>query len=155
MNLTLKNMGNSSELYTSWTEPPGGRDHYRMILYSLDPPGMKRVRVIGPGVQDFLWTGLPAGGHFAVQVISVKGHAEASSTIAAEWTCESGSLDPRLMAVVLPIDIRSINSLNSSVLKIIFFIQIFLSIFFFIFFIQLFLSVFFFSFSLSNLTIDH
>ncbi|KAM3840465.1 LOW QUALITY PROTEIN: receptor-type tyrosine-protein phosphatase V-like [Vipera latastei] len=86
MNLTLKNMGNSSELYTSWTEPPGGRDHYRMILYSLDPPGMKRVRVIGPGVQDFLWTGLPAGGHFAVQVISVKGHAEASSTIAAEWT---------------------------------------------------------------------
>ncbi|ETE69838.1 Receptor-type tyrosine-protein phosphatase V, partial [Ophiophagus hannah] len=86
VNLTLNNMGNSSVLYTSWTEPPGGRDHYRMILYSLDPPGMKRVRVIGPGVQDFLWTDLPAGSHFAVQVISVKGHAEASSTIAAEWT---------------------------------------------------------------------
>ncbi|XP_070795994.1 receptor-type tyrosine-protein phosphatase V-like [Pituophis catenifer annectens] len=86
VNLTLNNMGNSSVLYTSWTEPPGGRDHYRMILYSLDPPGMKRVRVIGPGVQDFLWTDLPSGSHFAVQVISVKGHAEASSTIAAEWT---------------------------------------------------------------------
>lgn len=85
-------MGNSSVLYTSWTEPPGGRDHYRMILYSLDPPGMKRVHVIGPSVQDFLWTDLPAGSHFAVQVISVKGHAEASSTIAAEWTCESYSL---------------------------------------------------------------
>ncbi|KAG8131940.1 hypothetical protein E2320_009839, partial [Naja naja] len=86
VNLTLNNMGNSSVLYTSWTEPAGGRDHYRMILYSLDPPGMKRVRVIGPGVQDFLWTDLPAGSHFAVQVISIKGHAEASSTIAAEWT---------------------------------------------------------------------
>ncbi|XP_007430100.1 receptor-type tyrosine-protein phosphatase V-like [Python bivittatus] len=86
MNLTLKNMDNSSVLYTAWVEPPGGRDHYRMILYSLDPPGMKRVRVIGPGVQNFLWTGLPAGSHFAVQVISVKGHSEASSTIAAEWT---------------------------------------------------------------------
>ncbi|KAM6458141.1 receptor-type tyrosine-protein phosphatase V-like isoform 3-T3 [Liasis olivaceus] len=86
MNLTLKNMDNSSVLYAAWAEPPGGRDHYRMILYSLDPPGMKRVHVIGPGVQNFLWTGLPAGSHFAVQVISVKGHSEASSTIAAEWT---------------------------------------------------------------------
>lgn len=72
-----------------------------MILYSLDPPGMKRVRVIGPGVQDFLWTDLPSGSHFAVQVISVKGHAEASSTIAAEWTCESDSL-----GVLLLIDMR-------------------------------------------------
>uniref|UniRef100_A0A8C6YDH4 protein-tyrosine-phosphatase n=1 Tax=Naja naja TaxID=35670 RepID=A0A8C6YDH4_NAJNA len=94
VNLTLNNMGNSSVLYTSWTEPAGGRDHYRMILYSLDPPGMKRVRVIGPGVQDFLWTDLPAGSHFAVQVISIKGHAEASSTIAAEWTCP---LPPRMV----------------------------------------------------------
>ncbi|XP_042322212.1 receptor-type tyrosine-protein phosphatase V-like isoform X3 [Sceloporus undulatus] len=86
VNLTLKNIANSSVLYTDWAKPPGGRDHYRMILYSLVPPGMERIHVVGPDTQDFLWTGLPAGSQFAVQVTAVKGQAEASSTIAVEWT---------------------------------------------------------------------
>ncbi|XP_061487825.1 receptor-type tyrosine-protein phosphatase V-like isoform X3 [Rhineura floridana] len=86
VNLTLRNPGNSSVLYTSWGEPPGGKDHYRMVLYSLVPPGMERVHVVRPGTQDFLWTGLPSGSQFAVQIITVKGQAEAPSTIAVEWT---------------------------------------------------------------------
>uniref|UniRef100_A0A6J0ST19 protein-tyrosine-phosphatase n=1 Tax=Pogona vitticeps TaxID=103695 RepID=A0A6J0ST19_9SAUR len=86
VNVTLKNSGNSSLLYTTWAEPPGGRDHYRMVLYSVVPPGMERVHVVKPGTQDFLWRELPAGSQFAVQVIAVKGQAEASSTIAVEWT---------------------------------------------------------------------
>ncbi|XP_063000264.1 receptor-type tyrosine-protein phosphatase V-like isoform X2 [Elgaria multicarinata webbii] len=86
VNLTLRNTGNSSVLYSAWAEPPGRRDHYRMILYSLVPPGLERVRKVGPGTQDFLWTGLPPGSQFALQVITVKGQAEASSTIAVEWT---------------------------------------------------------------------
>ncbi|XP_053249683.1 receptor-type tyrosine-protein phosphatase V-like isoform X1 [Podarcis raffonei] len=86
VNLTLSNVGNSSVLHTAWGEPPGGRDHYRMVLYSLVPPGMERVRVVQPSTQDFLWTGLPSGSQFAVQVITVKGQAEAPSTIAVEWT---------------------------------------------------------------------
>lgn len=94
VNLTLSNVGNSSVLYTAWGEPPGGRDHYRMVLYSLVPPGMERVRVVQPSTQDFLWMGLPSGSQFAVQVITVKGQAEAPSTIAVEWTCESDRLSP-------------------------------------------------------------
>nr|XP_060628473.1 receptor-type tyrosine-protein phosphatase V-like isoform X1 [Anolis sagrei ordinatus] len=86
VNLTLKNLANSSVLYTAWAKPPGGRDHYRMILYSLLPPGLERIREVGPDSQDFLWTGLPAGSQFAVQVTAVKGQAEASSTIAVAWT---------------------------------------------------------------------
>uniref|UniRef100_A0A803TZJ3 protein-tyrosine-phosphatase n=1 Tax=Anolis carolinensis TaxID=28377 RepID=A0A803TZJ3_ANOCA len=94
VNLTLKNLANASVLYTAWAKPPGGRDHYRMILYSLLPPGMERVRDVGPDTQDFLWTGLPAGSQFAVQVTAVKGQAEASSTIAVAWTCP---LPPRIV----------------------------------------------------------
>ncbi|KAJ7331834.1 hypothetical protein JRQ81_014014 [Phrynocephalus forsythii] len=86
VNLTLKNTGNSSLLYTTWEEPPGGRNHYRMVLYSLVPPGMEQVHVVRPSSQDFLWTDLPAGSQFAVQVIAVKSQAEASSTIAIAWT---------------------------------------------------------------------
>ncbi|XP_053105141.1 receptor-type tyrosine-protein phosphatase V-like isoform X2 [Hemicordylus capensis] len=86
VNLTLRNTGNPSVLYTAWAEPPGGRDHYRIILYSLEPPGTERIQVVGPGTQDFIWTGLPAGSQFAVQIITVKGKAEASSTTIVEWT---------------------------------------------------------------------
>lgn len=84
----MRNTGNSSALYTAWAEPLGGRDHYRIILHSLVPPGMERVQIVGPGTQDFIWTGLPAGSQFAVQVVTVKGQAQASSTTVVEWTCE-------------------------------------------------------------------
>ncbi|XP_066480776.1 receptor-type tyrosine-protein phosphatase V-like [Tiliqua scincoides] len=86
VNLTMRNTGNSSVLYIAWAEPPGGRDHYGIILHSLVPPGMERVQIVEPGIQDFTWTGLPAGSQFAVQVVTVKGQAQASSTTIVEWT---------------------------------------------------------------------
>lgn len=93
MNLTLQNTGSPSVLYTAWSEAPGRKDHYRLMLYYLMPPGIERVQVVGPGTQDFYWTGLPAGSQFAVQVITVKGQTEAFSSIITEWTGESNRFD--------------------------------------------------------------
>ncbi|XP_054837704.1 receptor-type tyrosine-protein phosphatase V-like isoform X2 [Eublepharis macularius] len=86
VNLTLRNTGSSSVLYTAWSEAPGGKDYYRLILYYLVSPGTERAQVVGPGTQDFIWTGLPSGSQFAVQVVTVKGQTEAPSSITTEWT---------------------------------------------------------------------
>ncbi|XP_048353842.1 receptor-type tyrosine-protein phosphatase V-like [Sphaerodactylus townsendi] len=86
VNVTLRNTGSSSMLHMTWSEAPGGKDHYRLILYYLTPPGIERVQVVGPGTQDFNWTGLPAGSQFIVQVVTVKGQTEAPSSTITEWT---------------------------------------------------------------------
>ncbi|KAM6040979.1 receptor-type tyrosine-protein phosphatase V-like isoform 1-T1 [Theristicus caerulescens] len=85
-NLSLTNPGSSSELYTCWNKPPGGRDHYRAILYSLSTQSRDRVQTLSPDAQNITWTHLEAGSRFAVQVIAVKGSLEASSTNATQWT---------------------------------------------------------------------
>ncbi|KAL8179225.1 UNVERIFIED_CONTAM: hypothetical protein K2H54_061970, partial [Gekko kuhli] len=86
VNLTLRNTGSSSVLYMAWSEAPGRKDFYRLLLYYLMPPGTGRVQVVGPGTQDFNWTGLPAGSQFAAQVVTVKGQTEAFSSTITEWT---------------------------------------------------------------------
>ncbi|XP_015280159.1 PREDICTED: receptor-type tyrosine-protein phosphatase V-like, partial [Gekko japonicus] len=86
VNLMLRNAGSSSVLYMAWTEASGHKDFYRLILYYLMPPGTERVHVVGPGTQDFNWTGLPAGSQFAVQIVTVKGQTEAFSSTITEWT---------------------------------------------------------------------
>ncbi|XP_010292173.1 PREDICTED: receptor-type tyrosine-protein phosphatase V-like, partial [Phaethon lepturus] len=85
-NLSLTNPGSSSELYTCWNKPPGRRDHYRIILYSLSTQSRDRVQTLGPDAQNITWTHLEAGSRFAVQVTAVKGLFEASSTNITQWT---------------------------------------------------------------------
>ncbi|XP_009461579.1 PREDICTED: receptor-type tyrosine-protein phosphatase V-like [Nipponia nippon] len=85
-NLSLTNPGSSSELYTCWNKPPGRRDHYRAILYSLSTQSRDRVQTLSPDAQNITWTHLEAGSRFAVQVIAVKGSFEASSTNVTQWT---------------------------------------------------------------------
>lgn len=91
-NLILTNPGSSSELYMCWNKPPGRRDHYRVILYSLSNQGRDRVQTLSPDAQNITWTHLEAGSRFAVQVTAVKGSFEASSTNVTQWTCESDGL---------------------------------------------------------------
>ncbi|NWU68003.1 PTPRV phosphatase, partial [Pterocles burchelli] len=85
-NLSLTNPGGSSELYTCWNKPPGRRDHYRVILYSLSTRRRERVQTVGPDAQNITWTHLEAGSRFAVQVTAVKASFEASSTNITQWT---------------------------------------------------------------------
>ncbi|NXO57208.1 PTPRV phosphatase, partial [Aramus guarauna] len=85
-NLSLTNPGSSSELYMYWNKPPGRRDHYRVILYSLSTQSRERVQTLSPDVQNISWTHLEAGSRFAVQVTAVKGSFEASSTNVTQWT---------------------------------------------------------------------
>ncbi|KAM6192169.1 receptor-type tyrosine-protein phosphatase V-like [Sarcoramphus papa] len=85
-NLSLTNPGSSSELYVCWNKPPGRRDHYRVILYSLSTQSRDRVQTLSPDAQNITWTHLEAGSRFAVQVTAVKGSFEASSTNVTQWT---------------------------------------------------------------------
>ncbi|NXE71169.1 PTPRV phosphatase, partial [Calcarius ornatus] len=85
-NLSLTNPGSSSELYTSWNEPPGRRDHYHVILYSLSTQSGIQVQTLSPEALNTTWTQLEAGSKFAVQVTAVKGSLEASSINVTQWT---------------------------------------------------------------------
>ncbi|NWZ93760.1 PTPRV phosphatase, partial [Nesospiza acunhae] len=85
-NLSLTNPGSSSELYTSWNEPPGSRDHYHVTLYSLSTQSRIRVQTLSPDALNTTWTQLEAGSKFAVQVTAVKGSLEASSINVTQWT---------------------------------------------------------------------
>ncbi|XP_074833342.1 receptor-type tyrosine-protein phosphatase V-like [Carettochelys insculpta] len=85
-NVSLTNAGSSWMLRAAWAKPPGGRDHYRVVLHSLSPWGTKTAQSLGPGAQDVTWTGLAAGSRFAVQVTAVKGPYESSSVNVTQWT---------------------------------------------------------------------
>ncbi|KAM9184859.1 receptor-type tyrosine-protein phosphatase V-like [Mergus octosetaceus] len=85
-NLSLTNPGSSSELHAWWNKPPGRRDHYRAVLYSLTTRSRERVQTLSQDAQNITWTHLEAGSKFAVQVFAVKGSFEASSTNITQWT---------------------------------------------------------------------
>ncbi|NXA54303.1 PTPRV phosphatase, partial [Nothocercus julius] len=85
-NLSLTNPGSSSELQAWWSKPPGRRDHYRVIIYSLTSRSRERVQTLKPDAQNVTWTHLEAGSRFAVQVTAVKGSFEASSENVTQWT---------------------------------------------------------------------
>ncbi|XP_010127888.1 PREDICTED: receptor-type tyrosine-protein phosphatase V-like [Chlamydotis macqueenii] len=85
-NLSFTNPGSSSELYAYWNKPPGRRDHYRVILYSLSTRSRERAQTLSPDAQNITWTDLEAGSRFAVQVTAVKGSFEASSANVTQWT---------------------------------------------------------------------
>ncbi|NXD45022.1 PTPRV phosphatase, partial [Copsychus sechellarum] len=85
-NVSLTNPGSSSELYTSWNEPPGKRDHYHVTLYSLNTQSRIQVQTLSPDALNITWTHLEAGSKFAVQVTAVKGSLEASSINITQWT---------------------------------------------------------------------
>uniref|UniRef100_A0A8B9CEM2 protein-tyrosine-phosphatase n=1 Tax=Anser brachyrhynchus TaxID=132585 RepID=A0A8B9CEM2_9AVES len=85
-NLSLTNPGSSSELHAWWNKPPGRRDHYRAVLYSLTTRSRERVQTLSQDAQNVTWTHLEAGSKFAVQVFAVKGFFEASSTNVTQWT---------------------------------------------------------------------
>ncbi|NXW55230.1 PTPRV phosphatase, partial [Eurystomus gularis] len=85
-NVSLTNPGSSSELYVRWNKPPGQRDHYHVVLYSLSTQSRAQVQILSPDAQNITWTHLEAGSKFAVQVTAVKGSSEASSTNVTQWT---------------------------------------------------------------------
>ncbi|XP_009708379.1 PREDICTED: receptor-type tyrosine-protein phosphatase V-like [Cariama cristata] len=85
-NLSLTNPGSSSDLHMFWNKPPGRRDNYRVILYSLSTQSGDQIQILSPDAQNITWTHLEAGSKFAVQVTAVKGSFEASSTNVTQWT---------------------------------------------------------------------
>ncbi|XP_075766295.1 receptor-type tyrosine-protein phosphatase V-like isoform X2 [Pelodiscus sinensis] len=85
-NVSLSNLDSSSMLRAAWDEPPGCRDHYRVILHCLTPPGMETAQSLGSVTQGITWTRLAAGSRFTVQVTAMKGPYESSSVNVTQWT---------------------------------------------------------------------
>ncbi|XP_015339328.2 receptor-type tyrosine-protein phosphatase V-like isoform X1 [Marmota marmota marmota] len=85
-NLYLGFAAQPPALRASWSPPPGGRDGFRLRLYSLGPLALKSEETLAPEAQNFSWAQLSPGSKFLVQVATLHGPEESSSANATAWT---------------------------------------------------------------------
>ncbi|KAF7487075.1 hypothetical protein GHT09_000443 [Marmota monax] len=85
-NLNLGFAAQPPALRASWSPPPGGRDGFRLRLYSLGPLALKSEETLAPEAQNFSWAQLSPGSKFLVQVATLHGPEESSSANATAWT---------------------------------------------------------------------
>ncbi|VTJ56947.1 Hypothetical predicted protein [Marmota monax] len=85
-NLNLGFAAQPPALRASWSPPPGGRDGFRLRLYSLGPLALKSEETLAPEAQNFSWAQLSPGSKFLVQVATLHGPEESSSSNATAWT---------------------------------------------------------------------
>lgn len=75
-------------LRASWSFPPGGRDGFRLRLYSLKPLALDSEETLGPEIQNFSWAQLPRGSEILVRLATLRGLEESGSANATGWTRE-------------------------------------------------------------------
>ncbi|XP_040133398.1 receptor-type tyrosine-protein phosphatase V isoform X3 [Ictidomys tridecemlineatus] len=85
-NLNLGFAAQPPALRASWSPPPGGRDGFRLRLYSLGPLALKSEETLAPEAQNFSWAQLSPGSKFLVQVATLRGPEESNSANATAWT---------------------------------------------------------------------
>ncbi|XP_013013571.2 receptor-type tyrosine-protein phosphatase V-like [Cavia porcellus] len=73
-------------LRASWSFPPGGRDGFRLRLYSLKPLALDSEETLGPEIQNFSWAQLPRGSEILVRLATLRGLEESGSANATGWT---------------------------------------------------------------------
>ncbi|XP_023564425.1 receptor-type tyrosine-protein phosphatase V [Octodon degus] len=73
-------------LKASWSLPPGGRDGFRLRLYSLKPLALDSEETVGPETQNFTWAQLSRGSEFLVWLATLRGLEESSNASATGWT---------------------------------------------------------------------
>ncbi|XP_053462317.1 receptor-type tyrosine-protein phosphatase V-like isoform X2 [Nycticebus coucang] len=95
-NLSLGLVTQPPALRASWSPPPGGRDGFQLWLYSLRPLTLESEETLAPETQNFSWAQLSPGTEFLVQLATLRGPDQSSSTNATGWTCP---LAPRLVNV--------------------------------------------------------
>ncbi|XP_047377557.1 receptor-type tyrosine-protein phosphatase V-like isoform X3 [Sciurus carolinensis] len=85
-NLSLSFTAQPPTLRASWSPPPGGRDGFRLRLYSLRPLALKSEETLAPEAQNFSWAQPSPGSKFLVQLATLRGPEESSSANATAWT---------------------------------------------------------------------
>ncbi|XP_029428450.1 receptor-type tyrosine-protein phosphatase V-like isoform X2 [Rhinatrema bivittatum] len=84
--VSLANRGSSASLHATWTEPAGGRDFYRLILYSAGSQEALRDVTVGHGVTSYVFRNLSTGSSFTLSMAAVCGTSESFSPNLTEWT---------------------------------------------------------------------
>ncbi|XP_037680967.1 receptor-type tyrosine-protein phosphatase V-like [Choloepus didactylus] len=85
-NLSLGLAEQPPALRASWSPPAGNRDGFQLQLYRLRPLNLEGVETLAPETQNFSWAQLPPGTEFLVQLSTLRGPDESSSTNATGWT---------------------------------------------------------------------
>lgn len=96
VNFSLGFAAQPPALRASWSPPPGGRDGFRLRLYSLGPLALKSEETLAPEAQNFSWALLSPGSKFLVQLATLRGPEESSSANATAWTRECPPCRPPL-----------------------------------------------------------
>lgn len=84
-NVSLSSSGSPSALRASWTDAPGQKDGYRLVLYHLDSQGAVRNESVPGAVSTFLFNGLLPGSEYALRISTLAG-ARQASTSTHQWT---------------------------------------------------------------------
>nr|XP_033774579.1 receptor-type tyrosine-protein phosphatase V-like isoform X2 [Geotrypetes seraphini]XP_033774580.1 receptor-type tyrosine-protein phosphatase V-like isoform X2 [Geotrypetes seraphini]XP_033774581.1 receptor-type tyrosine-protein phosphatase V-like isoform X2 [Geotrypetes seraphini] len=85
-NVNLSSRGSAIALYATWTEPAGGRDSYKLILYSARSQGKFKDASVGHRATSYAFHDLPAGSLFTLSIAAVCGPSETFSPNITEWT---------------------------------------------------------------------
>ncbi|KAM4861509.1 receptor-type tyrosine-protein phosphatase V-like isoform 2-T2 [Thomomys bottae] len=85
-NLSLSFTAEPPALKGSWIPPPGGRDGFRLRIYSLRPLALKEEKTLVSEAQNFSWAQWAPGSEFLVQLATLQGLDESSTASATVWT---------------------------------------------------------------------
>ncbi|KAM5237789.1 receptor-type tyrosine-protein phosphatase V-like [Ctenodactylus gundi] len=85
-NLSLGFAVQPPTLSASWSLPPGGRDGFRLRLYSQTPLMLKNEEILAPETHNVSWAQLSWGSEFLVQLATLWASEESSSATATGWT---------------------------------------------------------------------
>lgn len=74
-----------SVLLASWSEPPGGKDVYQLVLYHIDSQALVKNVTIARGTTTFRFEKLLPGSEYTLRITTWAGYYKAS-TNSRGWT---------------------------------------------------------------------
>lgn len=74
-----------SVLLASWSESPGGKDVYQLVLYHIDSQALVKNATVARGTTTFRFEKLLPGSEYALRITTWAGYYKAS-TNARGWT---------------------------------------------------------------------
>nr|XP_056700832.1 receptor-type tyrosine-protein phosphatase V-like [Euleptes europaea] len=83
--VVLSTQSNPSVLVASWSEAPGGKDGYQLVLYHTDSQAAVRNVTLPKGATTFQFDRLLAGSKYALRITTLAGHSAASTSV-QQWT---------------------------------------------------------------------
>ncbi|XP_078500293.1 receptor-type tyrosine-protein phosphatase V-like [Lissotriton helveticus] len=84
-NVSLRNTINPQELSASWSEPPGGAEGYKLVLYHVKSATVARNKSLGEDLTTYHFHDLDPGSEYMLDIATFSGPYH-NSTSVSEWT---------------------------------------------------------------------